>query len=90
MEIIKAPNEIRGGTKIIEFERFLNTCQFAYFNGYEKYELDLSDVIFMDSSGFRLIFNFLPIFNKVIPPKNQHIIDMYNFWLDSKKGLSKG
>jgi hypothetical protein len=43
----------------------------------------------MDSHGFRLIFDNLSIFTKITPPKSSHIIEMYDMWLDSKKGLKK-
>lgn len=55
----------------------------------EKHHLDMSNVNFMDSMGFRVIFNLLPVFPKVTPPKSELVIKWYNEWLDSKKGLSK-
>jgi hypothetical protein len=78
--------QVRGGTAIITF---LKEVDLAISEGSEI-TLDLSEVPYMDTTGFRAVFDRLPKFKKVIPPKNQHIVDMYNTWLDSKKGLSKG
>ena len=78
--------QVRGGTAIITF---LKEVDLAISEGSEI-TLDLSEVPYMDTTGFRAVFDRLPKFKKVIPPKNQHIVDIYNTWLDSKKGLSKG
>lgn len=84
MEVIKpAFNELRGGTFILTFRNKLSGLNTT------DNTLDLSDIVFMDSTGFRLVFDFLPKFRSVVPPKNPHIIEMYNVWLDSKKGLTK-
>lgn len=89
MELIIAPKEIRSGTEIHKFRSQLDIYRKEYYLGNNKYHLDMSDVIFMDSTGFRTIFDFLPIFTKVTPPKSQWVIETYNLWLDSKKGLEK-
>ena len=88
MIFMKPDSEFRAGTSILQFikELEINTSDYPL----EQVTLDLSDVIFMDSFSFRVVFDYLPKLNKVIPPQNQHIIDMYNLWLDSKKNLSKG
>lgn len=88
MEIVKMPPEFRAGTNLTEIKKDW-TEKRKHYPDYQ-YTLDLSDVIYMDSMSFRLVFDFLPMFTKVIPPKSQQIIDWYNEWLDSKKGLSKG
>jgi len=46
-------------------------------------------LIDMDTFSFRLVFDYLNKFEKVIPPKNDLPIKRYNEWLDFKKGLSK-
>lgn len=43
----------------------------------------------MDTEAFRFVFDNLPRFTKVIPPKSNVVIDKYNSWLDTKKGLEK-
>lgn len=85
---IVAPSEIRRGTDV-SFITILKNCAHDYYQNGIKYHLDMSDVIFMDSHGFRLIFDYLSVFPKITPPKDTHIIEMYNIWLDSKKGLTK-
>lgn len=54
-----------------------------------KKQLDLSEVTFMDSKGFRVIFNYLSFFPKITPPNSKWVIKMYNTWLDGKKNLEK-
>lgn len=88
METIKPPNDFHAGTAIIEMHKNWSEKRKTYPSN--QYLLDLSDVVFMDSHSFRIVFNFLPMFSKVIPPRNNHIVEMYDAWLDSKKGLSKG
>lgn len=86
---IKAPSELRAGNNIDVMRHQLSGLERNYYSSDIKYHLDLSEVIFMDSSGFRLVFDYLSIFSKVTPPKDTHIVELYNTWLDSKKGLSK-
>lgn len=88
MEVIKPPNDWHAGTEIIKFREMLKEKALEYPQ--KQFTLDLSDVEYMDSFSFRVAFDFLSIFSIVIPPRNQHIINMYNIWVDSKKGLSKG
>lgn len=88
MEIIKPPNNFHAGTDITKLRKEWGEKRKTYPQN--QFILDLSDVIYMDSSSFRVVFDFLPMFGVVIPPRNFHIIEMYNMWLDSKKGLSKG
>ena len=88
MNILKPDNEFRAGTRIGEFAKLLEESTAGY--PLSQTTLDLSEVIYMDSFSFRLVFNYLPKLTAVVPPKNQQVIDMYNFWLDSKKGLAKG
>lgn len=89
METIKAPKELRAGTEIVVMRNQLEMVRLDYYDFGRLCHLDLSDTIYMDSYGFRLVFDFLPVFSKVTPPKDPHIVYMYNMWLDSKKGLSK-
>jgi len=88
MEIIKPPRDWHAGTEIVKFREMLKEKVKEYPQ--KQYTLDLSDVWYMDSFSFRIVFDFLSIFSVVIPPKDEHIIFMYNQWLDSKKGLNKG
>lgn len=87
IEVVKPPPEIRSGTDLASIRQSWSEKSKAY--PATQYTLDLSDVVFMDSAGFRLIFDYLSIFGEVIPPKDPHIIGMYDMWLDSKKGLKK-
>jgi hypothetical protein len=87
MKMIKAPAEFRAGTAILEFIKLLEEETKDYPQ--TRVGLDLSEVVYMDSHSFRVVFNFLSKLPVVIPPKSQHIIDMYNTWLDGKKGLRK-
>lgn len=80
------PKELRGGTQIQETRK-----QFEMItknNPHANLHLDLSGVEYMDTTGFRLIFDFKSSFSKITPPIN-HIVEMYDFWVGSKKGLSK-
>lgn len=81
---IKPPNDFHAGTGASAFKIKLDQEIKQH-----DVTLDLSDVLYMDSFTFRIVFDFLSRLEKVIPPKNQHIIDNYNLWLDSKKGLTK-
>lgn len=87
IEIYKAPSELRAGTEIVKIRKQWSAMR-AYYPS-SQYTLDLSEVIYMDPYGFRLIFDFLSIFGQVIPPKDTNLIEMYDLWLDSKKGLNK-
>lgn len=87
VEIIKPPVEIRAGSDIVIIRKQWGEKRITYPQS--QFTLDLSEVVYMDSYGFRLIFDFLSMFGEVIPPKDPHIIEMYNLWLDSKKGLFK-
>jgi hypothetical protein len=78
-------NELRGGTDI---GHFLHALDIAIAQG-NKVTLDLSEVRYMDTTGFRAVFDRLPKLSGLIPPLESHIVDMYNSWLDSKKGLTK-
>lgn len=88
MKQLKPDNEFRAGRNILEFRHKIQE-ETKDYPQCEDICLDLSDVIFMDSFSFRLVFDFLPKFKKVIPPKNKHIVELYDQWLDSKKGLAK-
>lgn len=88
MKMIRPPKDFHAGTAILKTIKEFEEATKDY--PYTQCGLDLSDVIYMDSHSFRVVFNFLSKFPVVIPPKDPHIIDMYNIWLDSKKGLSKG
>ena len=83
--LIKAPKDFRCGVESVKFEHSLNSL----VNTFDDIVLDLSEVEFMDSFTFRIVFDFFPDVKKIIPPKNKHTIDRYNDWLDSKKGLLK-
>jgi hypothetical protein len=87
IEIIKPPNDWHAGTQITIFRRMLIEKSMEYPK--KQFMLDLSEVEYMDSCSFRVVFDFLPMFGKVIPPKIKHIIMMYDQWLESKKGLEK-
>jgi hypothetical protein len=90
MMLIKPPNDFHAGTKILDIKKEWDLYRKDYFtSGPYDYHLDLSEVIYMDSASFRLVFDYLPIFKKVTPPKSTYVIEMYNMWLDSKKGLKK-
>jgi len=86
-EVIKPPDDFHAGSKIDLFRRDLEERRKVYPG--RQYTLDLSDVVFMDSFSFRVVFDFLPMFGVVIPPRSKKVIEMYDLWLDSKKGLSK-
>lgn len=51
--------------------------------------LDLSEVDYMDTASFRLVFDLMPSLKSIIPPKIHKCIEDYNDWLDGKKGLKK-
>lgn len=89
MVLVKPPNDFHAGTKIVEMKKLWDFYRISYHHGTDKYHLDLSEVIYMDSASFRLVFDYLPIFTKVTPPNSKFVIEMYDMWLDSKKGLSK-
>lgn len=84
---IAPPDRFHGGFDLHVFRTYLETT--FKKNPNIQYTLDLSEVEFMDTSAFRVVFDFLPKFKKVIPPTQPHIIEVYNVWLDSKKGLYK-
>lgn len=86
MKTYKAPQDIYAGNALsIKKEFKMITKNYPQ----EKYHLDLSDVTFMDSFGCRVIFDYWSKFPKITPPKSEHVIELYDTWLDSKKGLSK-
>ena len=88
MKMIKPPNDFHMGTDLVTFIKILKEETKLYPQ--VQVGLDLSEVVCMDSGSFRVVFDFLSKFPVVIPPKDPHIIEMYDMWLDSKKGLSKG
>ena len=83
--VIKPDNDFRSGRQLQLLYKKVRTVDRAG----KKMTLDLSEVIFMDSSLFRFVLNTLPRYDKVIPPTSEHVITRYNDWLDSKKGLCK-
>lgn len=86
VEVTLSPDpEFRAGTRILEFTQIIE----REVELGSLLTLDLSNVVYMDSASFRLVFDLLPQIQKLIPPPNPHIVMMYNQWLDSKKGLSK-
>ena len=85
--ILKAPSEFRAGSGIVMFREELIKATSTYPE--DKVCLDLSDVVFMDSFSFRLVFDFMPKLPKIIPPRSLHVIESYNDWLNGKKGLCK-
>jgi hypothetical protein len=87
---IKAPVELSAGKMIVQHRKNFLLIAEDYYKGEARYCLDLSEVEYADSMGFRLLFDFLSVFTEIIPPKNRRIVEDYNTWLDSKKGLSKG
>lgn len=87
IEIIKPPSELRAGQDIVGIRKSWEEKRKNYPQS--QFTLDLSEVVYMDSYGFRLVFDFLSMFGVVVAPKDTHIIEMYDFWLDSKKGLKK-
>ena len=80
------PHQIHGGNRR-EVEKLFETMTVNYPD--TKVHLDLSQVDYMDTAGFRLVFNYLSKFPKVTPPKSEKVIEMYDLWVDSKKGLKK-
>ena len=87
MEIIKPPEQFRAGTESTLFREMLKT-KLSYYPS-KQFCLDLSDVDYMDTFTFRIVFDFLSKFTEVIPPKNERVIEIYDIWVDSKKGLKK-
>jgi hypothetical protein len=82
---IRPPNYFHRGN----IETVAASWDDAFKDSGPDYVLNLYDVVCMDAGSFRLVFNYLSKFKKVIPPKNKHLVDLYDMWLDSKKGLSK-
>jgi len=78
--------ELRAGARA---EGFLLSLDYCLSQTDRQVSLDLSDVVYMDTTGFREVFNRLPHLYRVVPPRDPHTIERYNEWLDSKKGLSK-
>lgn len=87
---LKVIGELRAGVDIPGLRTSWDHYRFLKYDQPLAINLDLSEVIFMDSFGFRMIFDYLDIFTKVTPPKCQHVVEQYNAWLDSKKSLKKG
>lgn len=87
MRVITPPADFKSGTEANLFRTMLEVESKNY--PVQKFSLNLSDVFYMDSDTFRIIFDYMYMFSEVIPPKKQHVIDMYNDWLDSKKCLAK-
>ena len=87
MEVLKPEPQFHGGQSGQDFKVLLKEKLKDYPE--KKFILDLSEVVFMDTYTFRLVFDNLPKFNEIIPPKDSWVIDRYDEWLDSKKGLSK-
>ena len=81
------PKQIRGGIELANTREIFRKITENY--PYTKVHLDLSSVEYMDTSGFRLIFDFKSKFPKITPPKCEHICELYDVWVESKKGLSK-
>lgn len=87
MRVIKPPPDFSAGTATSGFVSCLE--KELRKNKKTEFCLDLSEVLYMDTFSFRAVFNLLPMITQVIPPKDQHIVEIYNLWLDSKKGLKK-
>jgi hypothetical protein len=87
MEMLKPDDQFHAGKSGQEFKEILASKLKNY--PYEKFGLDLSDVSYMDTYSFRLVFDSLPKFSVVIPPKASKVVEMYDLWVDSKKGLKK-
>ena len=85
MKMIKPPNDFHAGSTFEFFK--IELAQAVYLH--EEVCLDLSEVIYMDTDSFRLVFDFMPRLKRIIPPKDRWSIKRYDEWLDSKKGLSK-
>ena len=86
--IVKPPSDFHAGVKSRDFNRY--TLEMIGAGGPSiNYTLDLSDVIYMDTRTFRIVFNLMPSFETIIPPKSEKVIERYDFWVDSKKGLKK-
>ncbi len=86
--IIKPSDHFHAGTESRDFERY--TLERMGGSGPSvKYTLDLSDVIYMDTMTFRIVFNLMPQFETIIPPESKMVIERYDLWLDFKKGLKK-
>lgn len=78
-------NEFRGG---VWLGAFFQTVDESLKQG-NLITLDLTEVTFMDTDGYRAIFDYLPRLHRLVPPADSHITERYNDWLDSKKGLCK-
>jgi len=89
MITIKPSDSFHAGTEAIAFKRRLQNIIKDMSKTGMGVCLDLSDVLYMDTCTFRIVFDMLPSIEKVIPPSQNHIVDTYNTWLDGKKGLSK-
>jgi len=83
-KVIKPPNDFKSGT---EFSNLKLLWLQELTSG--NTQLDLSDVIYMDTGTMRYIFDIMSSFSKITPPRSEHVVNRYNDWLDSKKGLSK-
>ena len=88
METIKPASDFHAGLSGQAFREELKSLFKSQQPG-EHYCLDLSEVTYMDTYTFRLVFDYLPNFRKVIPPESDHVVKVYNGWLDSKKWLTK-
>ena len=86
MKMLKPPSDFHAGKSSgPDFKKILKTLDYPK----KRYGLDLSDVIFMDTYTFRLVFDYMSKFDKIIPPKSDHVVMVYDIWVDSKKGLKK-
>lgn len=87
IEIIKPPSDFHTGTDCSKFRKMLERKRLQHPS--KKFTLDLTDVRYMDTATFRIVFDFKSIFTKILPPECKKVNEMYDIWVESKKGLSK-